>query len=193
VTVSRPAGVATGDVLVAEVNADKAPTVSAVPAGWTPVVTSLGVNGLATTSVWSHVVADAAAEPAAYTWQLSSPQKWNAGVTAFRGVDPTTPWDTAAVTATDPSTASTGLTVPGVTTTTPDAMLVGGVGPNSTSATVAPPAGWTEAFEATTAQVAELAYSPRPTAGATGTARWTFDKGADSVGWLAALRPRPAA
>ncbi len=189
VTVGRPAGVVTGDVLVAEVNADKAPTMAGVPPGWNPVVAPLGVNGLATTFVHAHVVTDAATEPASYTWRLSTAQKWNGGITAFRGVDPVTPFDTPGSTAVDPSVSATGLSVRGVTTVTPGAMLVGGVGPNSTSATVAPPTGWTESFEATTAQVAELAHQPRPTAGATGDARWTFGKGADAVGWLRALRP----
>ncbi|WP_448641282.1 hypothetical protein [Geodermatophilus sp. URMC 63] len=189
VTVGRPVGVVTGDVLVAEVNADKAPAMAGVPSGWQPVVAPLAVNGLATTFVYVHVVADAAAEPASYTWRLSTAQKWNAGITGFHGVDTATPFDTPATTAVDPSASSTGLTVPGPTTVTPGAMVVGGVGPNSTSATVAPPAGWTESFEATTAQVAEMAYRSQPTAGATGDLRWTFDKGADSVGWARALRP----
>jgi hypothetical protein len=94
VTVGRPAGVVTGDVLVAEVNADKAPTMAGVPPGWNPVVAPLGVNGLATTFVYAHVVTDAATEPASYTWRLSTAQRWNGGITAFRGVDPVTPFDT---------------------------------------------------------------------------------------------------
>ncbi|MEX5717589.1 hypothetical protein [Geodermatophilus maliterrae] len=165
VTVARPAGVATGDVLVAEINADKNPTMASVPPGWTPVVPPLGVHGLATTFVYARVVTDAAVEPASYRWQLSNAQKWNAGTTAFRGMDNAAPFDTPASTAVDPSVSATGLTVPGVTTVTLGAMVVGGVGPNSTSAAVAPPTGWTESFEATTAQVAELAHQSRPTAG----------------------------
>ncbi|SDC49405.1 PKD domain-containing protein [Geodermatophilus telluris] len=190
VTVPRPAGVAAGDVLVAQVTANGAPSVATVPAGWTPVLTApVAVHSGARLFAYAHVVGDPAAEPASWTWQLSAAQKWNAGMTAFRGVDTTTPFDSPASTAVQTGYTSAALTVPGVTTTTAGALLVGGIGLDSSATAVTPPAGMTEAWESSGAQVAELAHRTTAAPGATGPATWTLGKGTASGGWLRALRP----
>jgi PKD repeat protein len=193
VTVNRPAGVATGDVLIAHINVNNAAALTSAPAGWAPVVDPLSINARATVFAYYKVVSDAAAEPASYTWPMSAAETWNAGMTAYRGVDTETPFDTAAATASNPVTAATSLTVPGVTTTTEGAMVVGGVGVNNAIATVTQPAGWTESWESSSAQVAELAHRAVPSAGATGDATWTFGSTVTSAGWVRALRPAPAA
>jgi hypothetical protein len=41
--------------------------------------------------------------------------------------------------------------------------------------------------------VTALAYMTRPTAGATGTARWTVNPAEQAASWLRALRPLPEA
>ncbi|MCV2491113.1 PKD domain-containing protein, partial [Geodermatophilus sp. YIM 151500] len=186
VTVARPAGVAEGDVMIAQFTADFAPTVSSAPAGWAPVVDPLDINARATLFAYYKVAGSA--EPTSYTWQLSAAQPWNAGVTAYRGVDGTTPFDTAASTAVQ-TVAATSLTVPQVTTTTDGAMVVGGVGLNNRTSTVTPPAGWTESWEGTGGQVSELAHRSQPTAGPTGDATWTYPATMQSAGWVRALRP----
>jgi PKD repeat protein len=189
VTVPRPAGVAAGDVLVAQVTANGAPSMAA-PAGWTPVLTApVAVHSGARVFAYWHVVADPAGEPASWTWQLSAAQKWNAGMTAFTGVDTATPFDSPAGTAVQTGYTTAGLTVPGVTTTTAGALLVGGIGLDSSATAVTPPAGMTEAWESSGAQVAELAHRTVPQAGATWSATWTLGKGTASGGWLRALRP----
>ena len=189
VTLNAPTGVTNGALLIAQITADNLPTVSTVPTGWSPVVSPRSVGSGARVFVYHRVVTDAAAEPPSHTWQLSSAQKWNAGMTVFHGVNTTTPFDTAATTASDSSYAATTLTVPGITTVTAGALVVGGVGLDSSSAGVTPPAGWTEAFDGIGAQVSELAGQPRPTVGATGNQTWTFSKAVASAGWLRALRP----
>ncbi|MCV2492041.1 hypothetical protein OF117_22090, partial [Geodermatophilus sp. YIM 151500] len=138
--------------------------------------------------VYYRVVAAAAAEPASYTWTLGTAVKWNAAVTAFSGVDNGTPFDTAASTAVQTGRVAS-LAVPGVTTVTPGALLVGGVGPNDDAVSVTAPAGWTESVESGGAQVTELAWQARPTAGATGTASWGISPAEQVAGWLRALRP----
>ncbi len=190
VTVNVPAGLADGDVLVTQITADNGPTVTP-PAGWSNVLPSayLGMGGGARVFVYSHVVTSAAAEPASYTWQLSSAQKWNAGMSAFRGANTTTPFDTAATVASDSTYSAAKLTVPEVTTTTPGAMVIGGVGIDSSSTAVTPPRGWTEAFESTGAQVTELATQSRAAVGATGAQTWTSSRATASTGWMRALRP----
>jgi PKD repeat protein len=191
VLLDRPTGVATGDVLIAHINANNATAVTSPPAGWATVVDPLDVNARATVLAYYKVVSNVAAEPASYTWQLSTAQTWNAGLTAYRGVDTATPFDTAAATASNVTTAGSSLTVPEVTTTTAGAMVVGGVGVNNAVTAVNPPTGWAESWESTSAQVAELAHQARPAAGPTGDATWTFGTAVTSAGWVRALRPAP--
>jgi hypothetical protein len=188
VAIPKPGDVRAGDVLIAQITADANPNVSAAPAGWSTVISPRSVSTSARLFVYYHVVGDAAAEPASYTWTLSTAVKWNAGIANFHGVDKTTVWDTAASGATQTTSAST-LTVPGVTTATAGAMLVGGVALNSGTVTVTQPSGWTEALESTGVQVTEVASQARPTVGATGNATWTLGGNATSAGWLRALRP----
>jgi len=153
------------------------------------VVAPINVKSRATVLAYYHVVSSAAAEPASYAWTLSSGVKWNAGVTDFHGVDTASPFDTPAVTAASTVSTSTKLTVPGVTTVTAGAMIIGGVGANNSTATAVPPSGWTEALEATSAQVTELAYEARPATGTTGSATWTYSRAVNAGGWLRALKP----
>jgi len=188
VTIAKPAGVTTGDVLIAQFTADTTPSVAAAPAGWTTVTAPLSVKTNARLFVYHHVVTDAAKEPTSYTWTLSSAKKWNAGMTLFHGVDTTTPFDTVATTRVNGS-AATSLAVPGVTTTRAGTMLVGGVGIDSGSVAATPPGGWTEDLESTGVQVTELAHQLRTTAGATGTATWSLNRSMGAAGWLRALRP----
>ena len=188
VTVPGPAGVRTGDLVIAQFTTDAAPSVTAAPAGWSAVVPPVSVGTNARLFVYSHVVTDAAAEPASHTWTLSTAQKWNAGTTAFSGVDRTTPFDTVASTKAN-SSASTKLAVPGVTTSRAGALLVGGVGIDSGSVSVTPPSGWTEELESTGQQVTETAHALRSTAGATGTSTWALSRSMKAAGWVSALRP----
>ena len=188
VVVPRPAGVANGDVLVAQFTADANPSVTTAPAGWSTVVTPLSVKTNARVFAYYHVVTDANAEPASYKWALSTAVKWNAGMTAYRGVNTTTPFDTAATTKVN-TTASASMAVPGVTTTKAGALLIGGVGVDSGSVAVTPPSGWTEELESTGVQVTETAHQARPTAGATGTVTWKLDRSMLAAGWVRALRP----
>ncbi|WP_222265529.1 PKD domain-containing protein [Modestobacter marinus] len=189
VTIPRPAGVRAGDVLVAQITADGTPTMATVPSGWTSVLAApLGVSA-ARVFAYYHVVTDPAAEPASTTWQLSVAQKWGAGMTAFSGVDPAAPFDTAARTKIDVSYASTTLTVPGTTTVTDGAMLIGGVGLDNISNPVTAPSGWAEAWESTGAQVSELAHRQTGTAGPSGDITWTLSKATAVGGWVRALKP----
>jgi hypothetical protein len=187
VTIGAPAGLASGDVVIAQFTVDGAPTVGSAPSGWSPVVSTLPINTTARVFVYYHVVADAGAEPASWTWQLSSSKKWNAVATAFRGVDPAAPFESAASTKVNNSVRRT-VAVPGVTASA-GAYLVGGVGVNSGSTAVTAPTGWTETMESSGAQVSELAYQPRPTAGDTGTASWTLSASQTAGAWLRALHP----
>jgi hypothetical protein len=187
VAVPRPAGVATGDVLVMEATADLNPSVSAAPTGWAPIPsTPLTLGTASRVFAYYHVVGNAAAEPATYTWQLSAKLKWGAALTAFSGVSTATPLETA--TATQVSTnAASSLTVPGVNTTGTGAMLVGALGLDNPGTAATPPAGWTVAADSASTQRAVLAYRYLGSPGASGNLTWSLTKAAPSGGWLLAL------
>ena len=188
VTVPRPAGLADGDVLIASINADDAPAMGAAPAGWEPVVNPLSMGTSARLFAYHRVVADASAEPSSYTWRLARAVKWNAAMTAYSGVDNGTPFDTAASTAVQTG-RTTSLAVPGVTTVTPGALLVGGIGSNTAVMNINSASGWGETVKAGGGQVTSLAYQTRSTVGDTGTARWSINPAEQAAGWIRGLRP----
>ena len=190
VTVARPSAARSGDLLVAQITADASPDVTTVPGGWTPVLAKpLGIAGNARVFVYSHVIGDVAAEPAGYTWQLSLAEKWGAGITAFSGVDAAAPFDTAASTVIDTTYKAVALTVPGITTLTEGSAVIGGVGLDNKTIGVTEPSGWTEAWESSGGQVAELARRSDRTVGPTGDITWSLSAPAAGAAWIRALRP----
>jgi len=187
VAVARPAGVATGDVLVMQVTADQNPSVSAAPTGWTAVTnTPLTLGTGARVFAYYRVVGNAATEPATYTWTLSAKLKWGAVMTAFSGVATGAPIETAVSTRVN-TTAASSLAVPGVSTTAAGAMLVGAVGLNNPGTTPTPPTGWTVAADSASTQRAALAYKYMGSPGASGNLTWSLSKTAPAGGWLFAL------
>ena len=128
-------------------------------------------------------------DPATYTWTLSTAVKWGGGTTAYRGVDNATPLDSAVATAVNTSYTATSIAVGSVTAASNGAMLIGGLGFDSSNPAATPPTGWTERWEATGGQIAEQADRTQATAGATGTTTWTFSTAKAVAAWRAALNP----
>jgi hypothetical protein len=186
VAIPRPAGTAAGDVLVACL-ALNGSTVAAtgVPAGWTPVAS---VTSITNPRLYGYYRVAGALEPATYAWTLSTAVANGAGITRYSGVSTTTPLDTAPRTAAG-AAATTG-TVPGVTTATANAMLVGCMAVNSanTGVTIASPVGMLESFDLGGKRL-ELADGPQAAPGVSGDKVWTFSASREWAGWLAALRP----
>jgi hypothetical protein len=164
---------------------------TAVPSGWASMVNGLSVNSgsAAGARIFTYYHVVTASDSTTYSWSLSSAQKWGAGVTAYRGVNTTSPLDSSVVTAVNPSFSGTSLTLPGVTTAHANALLVGGVGLDSGTPLVSPPSGWTQEWQAAAGQIAEQAHVTKATAGASGTATWTLSSGRAFGGWEVALRP----
>jgi PKD repeat protein len=187
VTLERPAEAVVGDLLLAHITVDANPKMASEPAGWTLLIPHQAISSKARVFVYAHVVTPDS--PASWTWELNSAKKWGAGIAAFRGVDPVTPFDSAVSTRIDSSYGSATLEVPEVVTVTPGALLVGGVGLDTKTLAVDPPAGWTEAWESVGGQVAEMAFGPAPGVGPTGAATWTLGARMGSAGWMVALRP----
>ena len=189
VALAAPAGRTAGDVLVASFTADWNPTV-AVPAGWTAIVNGLSIasSTSAGARVFAYYRVVGPSDPATYTWTLSRAVKWGGGMTAYTGVSNTTPLDSAVATAVNTTYTATSIAVGSVTTASNGAMLIGGVGFDSSNPAANPPSGWTERWEASGGQIAEQADRIQATAGASGTATWTFT--AKAVGaWRTSLKP----
>lgn len=185
-----PSGTAAGDVLVAAITVDLNPGLTA-PAGWTALVNGQSINSSSSSGAraYAYYKAVGASDPATYNWTLSSAAKWGGGITAYRGVNNSTPLDSPVVTAADTSYSATSITVGSITTATNGAMLIGGVGCDCSSPVVAAPSGWTERWEAAAGQIAEQADKPQAAAGASGTATWTLSAARAVVAWQTALKP----
>lgn len=136
-----------------------------------------------------HVVSTADDSVTGWTWPLSAAEKWNGGVTRFTGVDTTHPLDTTVSSAVNDDYSANSVTVPGVTTTRPGALVLGGYGADGAVVTVSPPPGFAEVWESAGQQIAEQAARAQTTAGATGSQTWTLDQGRAQAAWLTALRP----
>jgi hypothetical protein len=129
------------------------------------------------------------AEPAGYSWSLNGPAASSGGIARYSGVDTTNPLDAPVNTASS-STVVLDLTVPGITTTSAGAMLMGGAAINSSIPTVliTAPAGMTERWDLG-GKRHEHDDALQVVAGSSGTKTWTFSAGRAAAAWLAALRP----
>lgn len=193
VVLTKPTGMQGGDVMVAQIVSDGAPTLTTVPAGWTLAVPDdMAPNGSPTTRVYYKVVSGAvgvaeSTEPASYTWVQSIAKRFGAGIAVFRGCDTTTPWDGDAVYFNQTASATT-IVSPAITTVTPNGMLVRGIGLNSTSATATVPAGFSEKFEVTGGRTSELSTQAQTTAGTFGPHSSTLSLTQTGSVWTRALR-----
>jgi hypothetical protein len=185
VTVSKPTGTGAGDVLVAcfALNGGGV-AANGAPAGWSTIAT---VPGSTNPRVYGYYRVAGATEPATYTWTLSSSVKNAGGIARYVGVDLAQPLDGGPTTAA--ATSGTSAVLPGVTTSAPNAMLVGciGIDSSSTGAVITSPAGMTQAWDIG-GKRHELADGIVGVAGATGTRTWTMSQSRAWAGWLVALR-----
>jgi RHS repeat-associated protein len=158
VSIPAPAGRTAGDVLIASFTADRNPTV-AVPAGWTAIVDALSINSSSDDGarVFAYYRVAGPSDPADYTWTLSTARKFGGGITAYTGVNTTTPLDSAVATDVESSYTATSITVDSVTTASNGALLIGGVGFDSSSPATMAPSGWTQRWETTGGQITEQA------------------------------------
>lgn len=183
-TIARPAGTSADDVLVAclALNGSSMASTGA-PAGWTKVA---GVTTVANPRVYGYYKVAEASEPDSYRWTFSSSVTSGGGIVRYTGASGI---DGSASTASGAS--STSGTVPGVTTSAADDMLVGCMGINSgaTSVGITGPAGMSEVWDVG-GKRNELDDALQPVAGPSGSKTWTFSAGREWAGWLAALTPR---
>ena len=182
-TLSTPAGVAAGDVLLAQI-VTRDNVALTPPNGWT----FLRKDGTGPFSSIYYRVATAG-EPASATWTSAS-VRWAGGMGAWSGADGAAPIVTTS------GTAGT-LAAPSVTTTRPNQTLVAFYGQNHTAG-FTPPAGMAERWDRASAQSGSppqqvgsgAADEPFTAVGATGT-RTATGSGSAFVAQMVVL-DRPA-
>ncbi|WP_412538297.1 PQQ-dependent sugar dehydrogenase [Longispora sp. K20-0274] len=191
ITIGKPAGTATGDVLVASIVVNDQDPALVTPAGWTPVRQDT-IPGKLRQAVYTRVAG--AAEPAAYTWSLASDfRRLAGGISAYQGVDTGHPVDVSG--ATVATVAGTAVEAPSVTTTVPGTRLVHLAAVNA-EGQVTPPATMAERYEASSPNptaardaLAEASDAPQPAAGPTGVRAATAGMAGVRIGAVLALRP----
>ena len=186
-TIPAPAGVASGDVMVASIGIRGTVTITP-PSGWSLVRTDMSTESIIRQDVFVKV---AGAEPASYTWNFSTNQPAAGGILAFSGVSTTTPIDAHSGSFSNGGRGNT-LTAPSVTTTKNGAMLIGFYD-ISTDTTIVPPSGMTERFDLASNAgafdvTAEGCTVQQATAGPTGNKTATAS-GGWAIAQLIALRP----
>jgi PKD repeat protein len=183
-TIDKPTGTSAGDLLVSCLALNGSTVASSgAPTGWTRFA---AVTGVTNPRVYGYYKAAGASEPDSYRWGFSSTITSAGGIvryTGAAGLD--APASTAA------GAAATSGTVPGVTTSIANAMLVGCAGINSgaTSITITGPAGMSEVWDLG-GKRHELDDALQATPGASGAKTWSFSSSREWAGWLTALRPQ---
>jgi MSHA biogenesis protein MshQ len=181
-SINRPAGTVTGDVMMASVTINPSAVTITPPVGWTLIRET--VQGSATTSrLATYYRVAGVGEPASYVWSFSASHAGAAGgITSFSGVDNVTPFDAEAGSATASALAHA---APSVTTTLTNGMLLTAHA-YASSGTWTPPGGMTEAVDVASLTPnnasgisLEMNYEVRPTAGTTGTRTATASANAD--------------
>jgi hypothetical protein len=135
VSLARPGGTVSGDVLLASLVVNDDDPLPVAPSGWTLVRQNSVLNVILQT-VYVHVATSA--EPASYTWKLSAGRRVLGGVSAYGGVDPAKPIDAQAGLVSAGS--GTAIIAPSATTSSaaPAAPTASSPGPGTTSSTEAP-------------------------------------------------------
>jgi Putative Ig domain len=179
VSVAKPAGAATNDVLVASISARASATITA-PSGWTQVQSQL--SGTVRTATFVHVVGS---EAGPYVFTLSTSTSATAVTSAYSGVNTTTP-----VVASSGGTG-TGSSIVAPATSGPGALVATfGI---AAGASITQPAGMVENAEAKQKagkfKVAVEQADQVVPAGSTGSRTATANKSAANVGLLIVLQP----
>lgn len=190
ISLSRPAGTAAGNVLVAAIATNSDATIRPSDNGWT-VVSDTVLTGAVRQAVYVRVVT--ASDPSLYQWTIpEGTRRITGGITAYSGVATNQPVDGSNVRTNGSSTA---VGAPSITTSVANAMVVQVVAVNA-EGTLTAPAGMTEAWEAASPNsgstrdvLASSSYALQGAAGSTGDRVATASLPGASIGVLLALRP----
>jgi hypothetical protein len=185
VSFSRPAGVVSGDVLVAHVGTYYNTLTITPPSGWTLIRRD---NNSATipfsSALYYHVAGGS--EPSTYTWFTSSKTYITGGIAAYRGVNTLSPIDANSGQVNN----STAIIAPSVTTTTSqDQLLFFAL--SSYSGTIGAPSGMTKRWDVSYSNYvrSSMADQALSAAGPTGNRVGSSTYAYPNTGQLVALKP----
>lgn len=169
-TLNKPVGLATGDVLLASFSIKGGSGVTITPATGFTLVGRVNVGAGATdevVAVYQKVVTNAGTEPGTYTFTLSGSKAWSARMAAFVGVDNTTP--TSGVVSASGS-AITSLAIPATTATVAGSIFRTVMGGGTGTIDIVLPGSLTKASQAGDASTPRLetAYDALLAVGDTG-------------------------
>lgn len=91
VAVTKPTGLANNDIVIVAIAGSDSATCSAPDGTWTEHLDTVGTEGGETLAIYSHVVTNAAGEPASWTFTHSVSGKRCGGALRISGADTTTP------------------------------------------------------------------------------------------------------
>lgn len=192
--VPYPAGIVSGELLTAHITFTGAtPPSNTPPAGWT-LRQNIDGGGNVQTSTW-YRIADGS-ETGSVTWTSTTAVGRTTGIMIrWSGVDTTTPFDVADVTAVT-GAVGTSITAPSQTTVTANAMVVTTVTVHASSTVdIVTAAGWTKSSGSTGTGRRTNVYNRQfASAGATGTTLWDQNPPTATLEMIAismALRPAP--
>lgn len=192
--VPYPASMASGDLMRLTVSTNAAsPIAASVPAGWTLVAELAANSGANAPSIMVAIKYATGSESGNLTVTTTSAKSWGQ-ITAYRGVDQTTPQDATATTK-DQASALTTVDLPTLTTVTDGAVIDYSAAQNGAAVTATAPAGYTELADNTGSGgwSGTTGWATKTTAGATGTVTVTFTASNRGAGILIALRPATTA
>ena len=193
-TITKPSGTATNDVLIASIAVTPSSATLTPPSGWT-LVRRTDNAGPTSNSLAVYYKAALAGEPASYAWGISGASFTVGGVQGFTGIDTANP-----IHVENGQTTASSLThaAPSVSTTQANVMLVASHA-FASSRTWTAPAGMTESFDRpsgannATGLSVEGSRVLQAVAGASGTKSATAAGDADAGNaHLLALRPANA-
>lgn len=189
-TVAKPAGTLTNHVMVAQITIKGVVASITPPANWNLINnSSTSTSGSEITqAVYWHVAI--AGEPASYTWSWMGSARAAGGIATFSNVETANPVDVSAVRITNNNAT---ITVPAITTTSGNEMLMALLG-SSTASSHSTVTGMNENYDVSTVAgpngvtVSNNTFLQVP-AGAVAAKTATTGSAADNIAHIIALRP----
>lgn len=189
IAVTRPTGLAIGDLLLLVVATEGLATGITPPAGWTAVVSEISQGAAVNLAVFCRFATHA--EPATYTVTLDAADDslWNLSI--VRGVDP---WDVVHVTDSAQGNGALPVPEPGIVTTVANTLAVGILVYDGSPRAIVHPAGWTllDSDDGPAGSISwGIASKTLAAAGPSGGANWTAADGAadDYIALTFAITP----
>lgn len=189
ITMTRPGAAVVNRVLVAQITLKGVVATITAPAGWNLINQSSTSTAGAEITQAVYWRVETASEAASYTWSWTGTIRGTGGIFSFDNVETTNAVDVSGVRTTNNSAT---ITLPNLTTTSSNVMLVALLGSSHVN-THTTPTGMTERFDLSTGAGPNGVASSGSTqsqanAGATGIKSATAANAADNIAHLVALR-----